>query len=40
MAGRLGDQHKVPRVTNGRSIVEAVLATAAGSTRDAVMAVG
>jgi hypothetical protein len=38
-AGRLGDQHKVARVTNSRSIAEALLAAAAASTRDTLMAV-
>jgi hypothetical protein len=28
VAGKLGDQHKVPRVTNGRSLAEALLASA------------
>ncbi len=30
-AGKLGDQHKVPRVTNSRAIADALLASAAGS---------
>jgi GH3 auxin-responsive promoter len=30
-AGKLGDQHKVPRVTNGRDLVEALLAVARGA---------
>lgn len=29
-AGKLGDQHKVPRVTNDRSVAESLLAVAAG----------
>ncbi|MBI4391170.1 MAG: GH3 auxin-responsive promoter family protein [candidate division NC10 bacterium] len=37
-AGKLGDQHKVPRVTNSRSIADAVLAAA--STRDTLTSVG
>jgi len=28
VAGKLGDQHKVPRVTNTRAVAEALLATA------------
>jgi len=38
-AGKLGDQHKVPRVTNGRSIADAVLAAAA-ATREPLAAAG
>jgi GH3 auxin-responsive promoter len=30
-AGKLGDQHKVPRVTNGRDLAEALLAAARGA---------
>ena len=26
-AGKLGDQHKVPRVTNGRALADALLGT-------------
>ena len=29
-AGKLGDQHKVPRVTNGRAVAEALLEAARG----------
>jgi hypothetical protein len=32
-AGRLGDQHKVPRVTNDRAVAEALLAEGAGGVR-------
>ncbi len=40
-AGKLGDQHKVPRVTNGRSIADAVLAAAAAPrTREPVANAG
>jgi hypothetical protein len=40
-AGKLGDQHKVPRVTNGRSIADAVLAAAAAPrTREPVASAG
>jgi len=32
-AGRLGDQHKVPRVTNDRAVADALLAEASGAIR-------
>ncbi|MGH7407602.1 MAG: GH3 auxin-responsive promoter family protein, partial [Candidatus Methylomirabilales bacterium] len=39
-AGKLGDQHKVPRVTNSRTIADAVLAVAAPSAREFAAAAG
>jgi hypothetical protein len=36
-AGRLGDQHKVPRVTNDRAVAEALLAAAAVADREPVV---
>jgi hypothetical protein len=33
--GKLGDQHKVPRVTNDRCLADRLLATAARTVRDA-----
>jgi hypothetical protein len=39
--GKLGDQHKVPRLTNDRAVADALLAAAAGRARpiaDAVTA--
>ena len=31
--GKLGDQHKVPRVTNDRAVADALLAAEAGGAR-------
>jgi hypothetical protein len=38
--GTLGDQHKIPRVTNDRSIADAILATIAAHGREPLIAVG
>ena len=38
--GKLGDQHKLPRVTNSRSIAVGVLTCAAASTREPLAAAG
>jgi GH3 auxin-responsive promoter len=37
-AGKLGDQHKVPRVTNDRAVADALARTAAAPTREPVLA--
>jgi hypothetical protein len=36
--GKLGDQHKVPRVTNSRAMADALLAVIAAGSREAVTA--
>jgi len=38
--GKLGDQHKVPRVTNDRAVADALLAVAAARRREPLTAVG
>jgi hypothetical protein len=37
-AGKLGDQHKVPRVTNDRAVADALARTATAPTREPVLA--
>jgi hypothetical protein len=36
-AGKLGDQHKIPRVTNDRAVADALLAAAAGRDREPIV---